>query len=99
MLEAGRFTLGAGFSRLVFTLGLDFSHGVFFTFGVCFFTFGAGLFTFGCVFALVPFMLGAFHMGFSTDVLVDLEEEQGSGSSEHETTTKASMLPTTPIGS
>ena len=57
MLEAGRFTLGAGFSRLVFTLvvstlgmcfftfGLDFSHGVFFTLAVS--TFEVCFFTFG----------------------------------------------------
>ena len=34
------------------------------------------------------------------DVFLDLEEEeeQGSGFSEHETTTESSMLPTTTIG-
>ena len=56
--------------------------------------FRIGAFHMGCV----VFNPGASHMGFSTDVLVDLEEEQGSGSSEHETTTESSMLPTTQIG-
>ena len=56
--------------------------------------FRIGAFHMGCV----VFNPGASHMGFSTDVFVDLEEEQGSGSSEHETTTESSMLPTTPIG-
>ena len=55
--------------------------------------FRIGAFHMGCV----VFNPGASHMGFSTDVFVDLEEEegQGSGSSEQETTTESSMLPTT----
>ena len=73
----------------------------FFTFGFhigCFHIGGVLFHVWVCFFALVPFTLGAFHMGFSTDVLVDLDEGQGSGSSEHETTTESSMLPTTTIG-
>ena len=73
MLEAGRFTLGAGFSRFGFHIGCFHIGGVFFH------------------------DRGFSHV-FLTDIFADLEEEQGSGSSEHETTTESSMLPTTTIG-
>ena len=79
MLEAGRFTLGAGFSRLVFTLvvstlgmcfftfGLDFSHGVFFTLAVS--TFEVCFFTLDFSRLGVFFRIGAFHVrGFSHGV-------------------------------
>ena len=93
MLEAGRFTLGAGFSRFGFHIGCYDIIG-----GVLCHVWGLTFHVWVWLFALAPFTLGAFHILFLTDVLVDLDEGQGSGSSEHETTTESSMLPTTTIG-